>query len=338
MLGIVNGRWLRRILRAMRGQSGQVDTRHGRIYYEVRGDGGGVPLLVLHGGPAGGHEYMTTLGGMLGAQRRVVLYDQLGCGRSDRPDDPSLWRIERFAEEVGEVRAALGLDRVHLLGQSFGGMLAIEYMLGDPAGVVSLVLADTTASMPLAIQGLARMRAELPDDARAALDEGERTGELETPAYGQALFAYYQRHVYRLEPWPPELVAMGQSMMGNPVYLQMWGPNELTPKGNLSSLDRTDSLAGIAVPTLVTTAHPTHFAPAVARGEAWLERIGGVRPNASRKSHDGLDRAPDLDSGDPDELAQAYKALQPYLPGLAILGGCCGTDQRHVERICAEWS
>jgi proline iminopeptidase len=85
----------------MRGETGQVETSHGRIYYEIQGDGNGVPLLVLHGGPAGGHEYMAPLGAMLGAERPVVLYDQLGCGRSDRPDDPALWRIERFAQEVG---------------------------------------------------------------------------------------------------------------------------------------------------------------------------------------------------------------------------------------------
>jgi homocysteine S-methyltransferase len=88
---------------------------------------------------------------------------------------------------------------------------------------------------------------------------------------------------------------------------------------------------------MINCAHPTHFEPVLERGGAWLERIGGVRPNASRKSHDELDRAPGLDSGDPDELAQSYRALKPHLGRLAVLGGCCGTDQRHVERICSEW-
>ncbi|MBV9917570.1 MAG: alpha/beta fold hydrolase, partial [Solirubrobacterales bacterium] len=112
------------------------------------------------------------------------------------------------------MRDALGLDRIHLLGQSFGGMLAIEYMQRRPAGIASLVLADTTASMPMATRGFARLRSELPAEVRRALDEGERTGDFNTPEYGQALFSFYQRHVCRLEQWPPALLAMGASMMG----------------------------------------------------------------------------------------------------------------------------
>jgi proline iminopeptidase len=257
----------------MGSRAGQTDVRDGRIYYDIHGEGPGVPLLVLHGGPAGGHEYMAPLADMFAQQRPVVLYDQLGCGRSDHPDDPALWRIERFAEEVGQVREALALDSVHLLGQSFGGMLAIEYMLGRPAGVVSLVLADTASGMPLAVHGFERLKAELPDDVRAALEEGERAGSTDSPAYGQALFVYYRRHVCRLEPWPPELLGMGQSMMGNPVYQQMWGPNELTPTGNLTGWDRTDRLGEIAVPTLVTTGRYGEIVPEC--GEAIHAAIPG---------------------------------------------------------------
>jgi proline-specific peptidase len=251
--------------------SGYLETRDGRIYYEISGSGNGVPLLVLHGGPSGGHEYMAPLASMFGADRPVVLYDQLGCGRSDVPQDETLWRIERFAREVAEVREALGLDRIHLLGQSFGGMLAIEYMLGRPAGVMSLVLADTTASMPLAMRGLATLRAGLPAETRAALDEAQRSGNLESPAYGQALFTFYRRHVCRLDEWPPELLAMGQAMMGNPVYLQMWGPNELTPEGNMTTWDRSDRLGEIDVATLVTTG-----------------RYGEIVPECAEAIRDGL--------------------------------------------------
>jgi L-proline amide hydrolase len=114
------------------------------------------------------------------------------------------------------------------------------------------VLADTTASMPMATRGFARLRAELPAEVRLALDEGERTGDFNTPEYGQALFTFYQRHVCRLEQWPPELLATGASMMGNPVYLEMWGANELTPVGNLVHWDRSAQLATISIPPLVT--------------------------------------------------------------------------------------
>jgi S-methylmethionine-dependent homocysteine/selenocysteine methylase len=88
---------------------------------------------------------------------------------------------------------------------------------------------------------------------------------------------------------------------------------------------------------MINCAHPAHFAAVVSQPGGWRERIGGVRPNASRKSHGELDRAAELDSGDPDELAWAYKRLQPHLAGLRVLGGCCGTSDRHVDRICSQW-
>jgi proline-specific peptidase len=250
---------------------GYLDTRDGRLYYEIAGGGQGVPVLVLHGGPAGAHEYLKPLADMFGERRSVVLYDQLGCGRSDRPENPALWRIERFAREVQVLRDGLGLGRIHLLGQSFGGMLAIEYMLDAPLGIVSLVLADTTASMPLAARGLQRLRAELPAEARRALEGGEQTGQLDTPEYGAALFAFYQRHVCRLEEWPPELLAMGRSMMGNPVYRHMWGPNEFTPSGSLQAWDRSARLGEIHVPTLVT-----------------VGRYGEIVPECAEAIHDGI--------------------------------------------------
>jgi len=152
---------------------------------------------------------------------------------------------------VQEVRDALGLDRIHLLGQSFGGMLAIEYMQRRPAGIESLVLANTTASMPMqreVLRACARhCRRRL---GRRWMKANVRA--ISTPEYGQALFTFYQRHVCRLEQWPPALLAMGASMMGNPVYVEMWGANELTPAGNLVTWDRSAELARISVPTLVT--------------------------------------------------------------------------------------
>jgi proline-specific peptidase len=250
---------------------GFAELSGGRVFYDVQGSGDATPLVLLHGGPAGGSDYMRPIARMFSDERPVVLYDQLGCGKSDQPDDPSLWRIDRFASELAELRVALGLERVHLLGQSFGGMLAIEYLLGGPDGVASVTLADTTASMPQAITGMARLRAELPDDVRAALDAGEAAGELETPEYGMALFAFYQRNLCRLEVWPDELMAMGASMMNNPVYLQMWGPNEFVATGNLLDWDRSERLAEIDVPALVT-----------------VGRYGELTPDCAETIHAGI--------------------------------------------------
>ena len=120
----------------MREQEGFIPVTDGyRVWYRIVGGGADhedIPLLALHGGPGVPHDYIENLADLASDTRRVVLYDQLGCGRSDQPDDTSLWRIDRFVEELGIVRRELDLDEVHLLGQSWGGMLAIEYALTQP--------------------------------------------------------------------------------------------------------------------------------------------------------------------------------------------------------------
>ncbi len=142
-------------------REGYIAVPGGQVWYKVMGSGDAVPLLTLHGGPGAGHDYFEPLEA-LASDRPVVFFDQLGCGRSDKPDDLSLWRIERFEEEVTAVRKALDLERVHLLGQSWGGWLAIEYIMGKPSGVVGLILASTSASSPQFARETARLKAELP--------------------------------------------------------------------------------------------------------------------------------------------------------------------------------
>jgi proline-specific peptidase len=136
-----------------------------QVWYRCVGRGG-IPLLLLHGGPGAGHDYLESLEA-LAADRLLVFYDQLECGRSDQPDDRSLWRLERFVAEVDTVRRALHLEQIHLLGQSWGGWLAIEYLLTHPPGVVSVVLASTSASIPQFVAEAARLKAALPPAARA---------------------------------------------------------------------------------------------------------------------------------------------------------------------------
>ena len=132
----------------------------------------------------------------------LIFYDQLGCGRSDLPRRPSLWTVELFVEEVGAVRDALGLDRIHLFGNSWGGMLAMEYALTQPAGLASLVLASSPASMPQWVTRPDRLRAELPPEVQETLSRHEEAGTTDDPAYEQACMAFYVRHVCRVVPWP----------------------------------------------------------------------------------------------------------------------------------------
>jgi proline-specific peptidase len=233
-------------------RTGRAPVPGGSIWYEIVGSGDAIPLLALHGGPGAGHDYLESFG-VLGADRPVVFYDQLGCGNSDRPDDLSLWRIERFVEEVTAVRRALDLERIHLLAQSWGGWLAIEYMLTQPPGIASLILASTSASVPLVAAETARLKAALPPEVLATLQRYEATGEFHHPEYEAAMMTFYRRHMCRLDPWPDSLLRSLDHIQSNPLtYETMQGPNEFTFTGNLKDWDRTDRLGEIDVPTLVT--------------------------------------------------------------------------------------
>lgn len=229
---------------------GFVSVEGGRVWYRSVGSGG-IPLLLLHGGPGAGHDYLEPLEA-LAAERQVVFYDQLGCGRSDRPDNPALWRIERFVTEVGQVRRALGLSHIHLFGHSWGGWLAIEYLLGKPAGVVSVVLASTSASLPEVIAEIQRLKTQLPHEVREVMDRHEATGDYVNPEYQAAVMEFYRLYLCRLDPWPDCLMRSVVNLDGNQVYLTMNGPNEFTIVGTLKDWERRDRLHEISVPTLVT--------------------------------------------------------------------------------------
>jgi proline-specific peptidase len=209
-----------------------------------------VPLLCLHGGPAFPHDYLEELEG-LADRRRVVFYDQLGCGRSDRPNDKSLWEIDRFVEEVAVVREALGLETAHLLGSSWGGMLAMQYVLDRQPSLVGLVLASSPASSRRWTHDCAELLGRFPKNLQETIRRHEAhryTGCLE---YSAAILPYYKRHVCRLDPWPD---ALERSFAGvnQEIYEYMVGPSDLAIVGTLRDWDVTDRLDEIDVPTLVT--------------------------------------------------------------------------------------
>ncbi len=241
---------------------------HGyETWYRVVGDRdepGKLPLLALHGGPGGGHGYLEPLEAMAGTGRRVVFYDQLGCGRSTHPHDPSLWTVGLFLEEVGVVRTALGLDRIHLLGQSWGGMLAMEYVLTKPLGLASLIIANSPASMPQWVSEANRLREALPPDVQETLLRHEAAGTTSDPEYEEAMLVYYRRHVCRLDPWPDFLVRNFEQLMQDPeVYNTMNGPSEFHVTGTLRDWDITSRLGEITLPTLITSGEYDEATPAI---------------------------------------------------------------------------
>jgi proline-specific peptidase len=192
---------------------GRIEVEDGySIWYKVVGGGDGTPLLTLHGGPGSGHDYLDSMED-LAVDRPVVFYDQLGCGRSDQPDDPERWVIDRFTREIDTVRAALGLDRIHLFGQSWGGWLAIEYMSGSSEGITSLILASTSASIAEFSNECALLRTALPPDVRDALARHEAIGDFEAPEYQAAAGEFYTRHLCRLATWPDSLADIAVSTL-----------------------------------------------------------------------------------------------------------------------------
>ncbi len=211
-----------------------------------------MPVLTLHGGPGFPHYYFECFEDFLPQDRtRFWYYDQLGCGFSDRPDDPALWTVDRFREEVDQVRASLGLDRFVLYGQSWGGMLAIEYSLAYPQYLSGLVISNMTASVSSYVKYVSELRAAVPPEIGIAMQEFEDRGDYLAAEYQQLLFAHlYSRHICRLDPWP-EPAMRSFASLNTQVYNTMQGPSEFTVTGNFKSWDRWADLHGISMPTLL---------------------------------------------------------------------------------------
>ena len=168
---------------------GMISVPGGRVWYRILGEGAqGIPLLVVHGGPGAPHDYLENVKA-LADERPVIFYDQLGGGRSERPDDPSLWRAERFVEELAAVRKALGLSRVHLLGQSWGAMLAVRYLLTGVRGVDRLVLSAPLLSSPLWVADQRALLKGMPPAVQEVVTAAESEGNFDTPAYQDAMTA-----------------------------------------------------------------------------------------------------------------------------------------------------
>jgi L-proline amide hydrolase len=262
---------------------GFVPFRGFRTWYRIVGDlaqpePAKLPLLVLHGGPGESHDYLEPLEELADTGRSIVFYDQLGGGNSDQPNDPSLWSVELFLEELATVRQELGLDHIHLLGYSWGGMLAMEYALTKPEGLASLILASSPASIPQWIAEANRLRKELPQEVQETLRHHEEAGTTDEVAYEEAMMVYEKRHVCRLDPWPEPWMRTLDKLMANPeVSETMWGPSEFHVTGTLKEWDVRDRLGEIDLPTLVTSGRYDAATPTIAetvhRGIAGSEWI-----------------------------------------------------------------
>jgi len=212
---------------------------------------GAIQMLTLHGGPGCTHEYMECFEDFL-PQRGIQFhyYDQLGSHYSDQPDDPSLWTVARFCDEVEQVRAALGLENFYLFGHSWGGMLGIEYALKYQEHLKGLVVSNMTASIASYVESINQIRRALPPEDLRILEEYETKGEYTAPQYEQVMYRrVYSRCICRLDPWPEPVARMFRHI-NNQVYNTMQGPNEFVVVGNFKDWNRWHDLSQIRVPTL----------------------------------------------------------------------------------------
>lgn len=248
---------------AMPVSEGFISFRGYRTWYHVVGDPthrqtGLFPVLMVHGRPVS-HQSLKPLERLAETGRPVVLYDQLGCGKSDRLVDPSLRSISLFVDEVGVVRRELGLEYTHLLGHSWGGAVVMEYALTQPRGIVSLTLASTFASRAILDAEIERLQDELPAEVRETLRKHEAAGTTDDPTYKWGFKIFALLHVFRSDPWPGW-------------FLQALEPPPAC-RMNTEGWDIRTRLSEISLPTLVTCGQYDFATPAQA--EFIHDRIPG---------------------------------------------------------------
>jgi len=256
----------------MTGKEGFVKVLGYRIFYRSFGTPLKGTVLCLHGGPGATHDYLLALADLAKEGYRVVFYDQLGCGRSEVPKDRQLFVPERYVEEVEAFRKRMELGKIHIIGSSWGGMLAIAYALKYQSNMRSMTTVGGLHSIPMTTREMDRMKKALPKEVRTTMAKYEALGDYDNPTYAEAVMVFYKKHLCRLEKWPKELTySLGH--ISRPVYHTMNGPNEFTIIGNIRYWDVTDRLASIKVPTLVLTGEYDEVSPKV--GMALHRKIRG---------------------------------------------------------------
>lgn len=229
---------------------GYLALTRGRVWYRTIGNKDNPPLLVLHGGPGYPSDYLWNLE-QLADEYFVVFYDQLGCGRSDRPKNLNYRNIEYFVQELKEVIAFLNLNKINLLGHSWGTMLALDFLLTDSTNIKTVIFASPCISIPLWNKATSKYLDELPNRQGEIIRSYEKKHNIQAPEYKIAKHLYHITHENRLDPEPANVKASA-SGFGSEVYNYMWGPNEYTVSGTLATYDKSNRLKEIKLPTLFT--------------------------------------------------------------------------------------
>ncbi|WP_462259537.1 proline iminopeptidase [Vagococcus teuberi] len=238
-----------------------------QTYYRIVGEASEkTPLLLLHGGPGSTHNYFELLDELADDGRQLIMYDQLGCGLSSIPNKPELWTAKTWLDELITLREYLGLERVHILGQSWGGMLLIKYMCDkEPSGVDSIILSSTLSSAELWKQEQHRLIKLMDEKEQEAIAYAEANNDFSKLEYLKANDLFMQRHAgdmpTKISPEP----LRRQKTRGEQAYLYAWGPNEFFPMGTLKTFDYTAQLHQIKVPALIISGADDLCTPVIAK-------------------------------------------------------------------------
>lgn len=262
-------------------REGRAAFRDYETWYRINGALGGdkAPVVILHGGPGVAHNYVDAYKLLARDGRAVIHYDQLGCGNSTLLPEKGadFWTPQLFIAELENLVDHLGIRAgFHVLGQSWGGMLGAEYAVTRPEGLKSLTIANSPASMKLWVEEANRLRADLPPDVQDTLTRHEQAGTTDDAEYQEATMVFYERHVCRVVPFPPEVAASFAQVARNPtVYNVMNGPNEFHVIGTLKSWSIIDRLSAVEVPTLILSGRHDEATPATV--QPYKDGIEGSR-------------------------------------------------------------
>ena len=247
--------------------TGRMPFQGFETYYRIVGEKTDLaPLLLIHGGPGSTHNYFEVLDSLAEtSHRQIISYDQIGCGESYVEGHKELWNLQTWTDELIALRQWLHLDRVHLLGQSWGGMLIMAYLIDcKQEGVESVILSSTLSSSTLWSHEQQRLIAFMPVEEQKAIAEAVRTGNFEAPAYLKANEHYTALHADEITADSPECLRR-KKRFGLESYIEAWGPNEYTPTGTLKDFDYTARLREIAQPTLVISGTNDECTPLIAK-------------------------------------------------------------------------
>ena len=233
-------------------REGYINVDGGRISYKIVGDGDGLPLLFIHGGP--GSRSCTSIPGysLMSNDRPLIFYDQLGSGNSDNPGDSTLWKLDRFVEEINYIRNDLNLKELHILGHSWGAAVLIEYLLTkDPKGVKSVIFSSPYLGSKIWMEDAKILLKQLPQNLQDTIQKYELNKQYNAAPYLAAEDSFYSRFLSR-KSWPriSPIECENIPPFNTDIYFYMWGPTEFNVIGTLKNFDRTQELQRLDYPTL----------------------------------------------------------------------------------------